>query len=447
MESKYLKCDCDVQNGEINTQEKTKFNAKDIYKSFFSVLKYSNYKVLKCSGLTFSINSLTRNIGSIITIIYFLIFLVFLIIYILKGINLLKADISKNIKEKQEIKEKIDNFKYINFKDFKYKQKIEPINKAKENIITKSKKKHLQFIIFTSPPKKTIPKFKEIDFDSKNKFQNSNNKNNNILITTKRNSLNNINNKKKNKENSNINNQIFNAIQINEKERDVLDNYELNNLEFDEAKKFDKRNFLEIYFSLLKREHLIIFTFITKDDHNIMIVKFSRFIFLLCTDMAMNVFFFSDETMHKMFLDYGKYNFIQQIPQIVYSTIISNLLEIFLCYLSMTDKHYYLIKDTKKISRNSLVGIIKYIQIKIAFYFGFTSLMFIFYWYLITCFCAVYQNTQTAFIKDSLLSFLLGNLIPFVIYLFPALFKIISLKTKIFSLECIYKFANIIPFF
>ena len=166
-------CSSDL-NSEINTQEKTKFNAKDIYKSFFSVLKYSNYKVLKCSKLTFSINSLTRNIGSIITIIYFLIFLVFLIIYILKGINLLKADISKNIKEKQEIKEKIDNFKYINFKDFKYKQKIEPINKAKENIITKSKKKHLQFIIFTSPPKKTIPKFKEIDFDSKNKFQNSN---------------------------------------------------------------------------------------------------------------------------------------------------------------------------------------------------------------------------------------------------------------------------------
>ena len=178
-----------------------------------------------------------------------------------------------------------------------------------------------------------------------------------------------------------------------------------------------------------------------------MIVKFSRFIFLLCTDMAMNVFFFSDETMHKMFLDYGKYNFIQQIPQIVYSTIISNLLEIFLCYLSMTDKHYYLIKDTKKISRNSLVGIIKCIQIKIAFYFGFTSLMFIFYWYLIACFCAVYRNTQIAFIKDSLLSFLLGNLIPFVIYLFPAFLRIISLKTKIFSFECIYKFGNIIPFF
>ena len=34
--------------------------------------------------------------------------------------------------------------------------------------------------------------------------------------------------------------------------------------------------------------------------------------------MAMNVFFFADETMHKIFLDYGKFNFIQQIPQVIY---------------------------------------------------------------------------------------------------------------------------------
>ena len=61
--------------------------------------------------------------------------------------------------------------------------------------------------------------------------------------------------------------------------------------------------------------------------------------------MTMNVFFFSDETMHKMFLDYGKYNFIQQIPQIVYSTIVSNLLELLLCYLSLTDKYYYQLKN------------------------------------------------------------------------------------------------------
>ena len=115
--------------------------------------------------------------------------------------------------------------------------------------------------------------------------------------------------------------------------------------------------------------------------------------------------------------------------------------------MSLTDKHYYQIKDAKKITKNSMIGIIKCIQIKIGFFFVFTSLMFIFYWYLITCFCAVYQNTQIAFIKDSFFSFLLGNLIPFVIYLISTLLRIISLKSNKLKFECIYQLSNIIPFF
>ena len=34
--------------------------------------------------------------------------------------------------------------------------------------------------------------------------------------------------------------------------------------------------------------------------------------------MTLNVFFFEDETMHKLFLNFGKYNFIQQIPHMIY---------------------------------------------------------------------------------------------------------------------------------
>ena len=60
--------------------------------------------------------------------------------------------------------------------------------------------------------------------------------------------------------------------------------------------------------------------------------------------MAMNALFFTDETMHKLYLSYGKYDFVQQIPQIVYSTILSQLIEVFLCFLSLTDRAFYQIK-------------------------------------------------------------------------------------------------------
>ena len=163
--------------------------------------------------------------------------------------------------------------------------------------------------------------------------------------------------------------------------------------------------------------------------------------------MVLNVFFFADETMHTMYLDYGKYNFAQQIPQIIYSSIVSQLIEVFLCYLSYTDKHYYQIKNLSKENRPYVFKIIRCITLKILFFYIFTLLVFIFGWYTVTCFCAVYENTQIAFIKDSLTSFGLGLLYPFILYLFPSILRKISLKYCNGKLSFIYSLSDIIPFF
>ena len=178
-------------------------------------------------------------------------------------------------------------------------------------------------------------------------------------------------------------------------------------LDYEEAVKLGRRTFIQIYFATLKREHIILFTFFSWNDYNLFYIKLARFIFLISTDISMNIFFFSDDSMHKLFLNYGKYNFIQQIPQIVYSTIISQILEVFLCYLSMTDKYIYRIKNLKYTSKDA-IRIFKCLNLKLLFFFGFIFIMFTFYWYSVSSFCAVYENSQITFIKDSFLSFFLG---------------------------------------
>ena len=166
--------------------------------------------------------------------------------------------------------------------------------------------------------------------------------------------------------------------------------------------------------------------------------------------MAMNVFFFSDDSMHRIYIDYGKYNFIQQIPQIIYSTTLSQILEVFLCYLSLTDKHFYQIKDLEgeDINKAIIFKILRCIKYKMLGFFSFTLILFIFYWYFISSFCSVYQNTQVAFIKDSFSSFLTGLLYPFALYLFPTILRIIALKDVVKKrFKCIYKLSEIIPIF
>jgi len=248
------------------------------------------------------------------------------------------------------------------------------------------------------------------------------------------------------------NNQSKNKLEkvenMDKKEEEKLSDFELNDLEYMEAIELDKRPFSQIYWSTLKRKHIILFTFFSWDDYNIIYVKIVRFIFLLSTDMAMNVVFFSDDSMHKIYLNYGKYDFVQQIPQIVYSTAISQLLEVFLCFLSLTDKYFYQIKNLKNDKhRNDIIfRNFRCIKIKLIIFYVFNFILLAFYWYFISAFCAVYQNTQIIFNKDSVSSFFTGLLYPFVLYLIPSLLRIfVLINGKKMRLNFIYKLSDIIP--
>ena len=174
---------------------------------------------------------------------------------------------------------------------------------------------------------------------------------------------------------------------LNKQRREYSD-YELNELEYEEAIKLDKRSLFKIYWQTLQREHLIFFTFFNCNDYNLLSVKISRFVFLIVGDMALNVFFFSDDSMHKSFLTYGKYDFIQQRPQITYSTIISQIIEVFLCFLSLTDKYIYEIKSNLiRGKKRDIKKIIKCMIIKLIMFFIFVLLFFGIYWYIISIFC------------------------------------------------------------
>ena len=483
IENKLLKCDCDISNSEINTNNIKKFSKKSLYESFYDTLKYSNYKVLKCYKLAFHKNSVTVNKGSIIAIVYFLIYLIFLILYCYKGIEQLKIDIQKIIMKNKNInkinsplnKDEDNNPKEKDFlnlnnnNDIHKKESNQNIiiyennensqntvynlrNQNKSKTSNKNEKSTSKYInTFLNIPPKKQKTSKDILFSKTNKK--SKHKRKHFKNLTQRISVQNliIANKvqfsDKHIENIQEENQNKNLKFNDSNQEGKLDDFELNDLEYEEAIKLDKRNFIDIYWSIIKREHIIFFTFFRGNDHNLIPIKLSRLIFSICTDMAFNVFFFEDETMHKMFLDYGKYNFYQQIPQIIYSTIVSQIIEVYLCFLSLTDTYYYQIKKLDFNSRNNIEKIIKCIKIKLVFYFISTFLMFAFYWYTIACFCAVYVNTQTAFITDSISSFGLGLLYPFGLYLFPSLLRLISLRATNSRLAFLYKLSDIIPIF
>jgi len=228
------------------------------------------------------------------------------------------------------------------------------------------------------------------------------------------------------------------------------DDFEFNSMEYLNALESDNRKFFRVYWSLIKREHLIIFTFCSSNDYNIFSVKLSKLFFLICTDMALNMFFFSDESMHNIYQSGGKYNFIEQIFELIISTIVSQTLQIFLNYLTMTDIDYYRIKGLNKnnMKKETIFSIIRCSKCKIIIFYIFTFILFLFYWYVVSSFCAVYENTQIIFITNSIASFAMGLIYPFILYIIPTGLRLLALSSKIKkNLKFIYFLSNIIPFF
>ena len=103
-----------------------------------------------------------------------------------------------------------------------------------------------------------------------------------------------------------------------------------------------------------------------------------------------------------------------------------------------------LIKE-KNINKKQSLPIIKCVKYKIIIFYVFTFLLFMFYWYFISAFCAVYENTQRIFITDSITSFLMGLLYPFILYLAPSGLRLLSLRKK--DLNFAYSLSDKIPFF
>ena len=157
-------------------------------------------------------------------------------------------------------------------------------------------------------------------------------------------------------------------------------------------------------------------------------------------------FFFSDDTMHKINEDKGAYNILFQIPQILYSSVVSAVINMILKILSLSEKNILSIKETKdlRIAMKKSQSIAKCIIIKFIIFFILSNILLLFFWYFISCFCAVYTNTQMILIKDTLLSFGLSMLYPFGLNLLPGMFRIPALRSKSKDKKLLYQISGLV---
>ena len=115
-------------------------------------------------------------------------------------------------------------------------------------------------------------------------------------------------------------------------------------------------------------------------------------------------------------------------------------------YLALSENDIIYLKNIPKVkyieNKNRIISRLK---IKFIFFYLIGLLFLAMFWYYVSVFCAVYINTQILLIKDTAITFFFFLTYPFILYLFPACFRIPAIRCK--NGICLYKFSKIIEFF
>ena len=410
-------CECEIKI-KIPLFSDIVINKDKLYKKFYDVKSYINLNVMKCSKVLFTKEGLIRNIGSYIILGIIILYFISLFIFLITGYNNIhsKIIIIKNMNQSKNKNVLTTNNK--NNKKRKIKIKNGKIKKFKTK--TPSKKYKLEIKKKIKNNISSIQTNGYIPDNNSSKIKLKNKKDPRLKATFIKNNE--------------------NYFKYND--------FEINSLDYKSALLIDKRSYCEYYLSLIRLKHLIIFCFYTYKDYNSKIIKIFLFLFLFSLYLTVNSLFFDDSTMHKIYEENGKFNFIYQIPKIIYSSLICSIVNLIVTKLSLTERNIigFKLRLNSINKEGEYINLIKCIKIKFTLFFIVSFLFLIFFWYYVSCFCAIYKNTQLHLIKDSIVSLGLTMIYPFVLYLFPGIFRISSLKDKNKNKECAYKISKAFQF-
>jgi hypothetical protein len=344
-ETKNSICECEIKN-EI-TIFNIKIDTERLYNQFTG-LTSSNIDIIKCYYLLFKKENYIYNIGFYIILCIIILFCIGAIIFIVKGYNSLVKKIDIIIKNNHLQKSKPLKAKtHMNKKRRGIKRKKGKIKSKKKNNPPIKREKN----------KNKKEKNKEFDLNNESKsIRKLNNKNNESFvkeINNKERKISKRNTRRKCQKNVINKSKLVTDVSYSKKNslnssKIYLNDFELNRLQYKDAIKYDKRIYMQYYWSLLKIGDLLLFAFVRNNDYNSNIIKISLFFFSFSLYYTVNALFFTDSTMNKIYDDNGQYDFIYQIPKIIYSNLICTIINLIVRILSLSEKDILSIKIIRK---------------------------------------------------------------------------------------------------
>ena len=485
-----ITCDCRVKTN-ISLDNITEHLIKYDEKS-------NNFQIIKCYKLVFSLKGKSFNIGFWIFLILVTAHIPLLIIYFYKGFKPIRQYIyqemvlngyikQKNFKDKNGENKKGEKKSKINGKNKKKEKRNNKINGQNKNKKNKKKKKKNKKnknleetsrkylgdnnILLNLNENNNIKNIhiqtnkKSNNFNSKIKKSNKSKNMNKIptgvnIKLTKHKNLNKLLTKKQ-RSNSKLYN--LNIINVNLNDKDKT--YEpkeskqiLNNYSFEQAIKHDYRSICLIYYIILLSKQAIFHAFLFKSPLEPFSLRLCLLIFIYSSDLALNALFYLDDKIsekYKYAQNFFLFAFSNNITVILLSTLAGFLFMTLFINLSNStnemrnvfreeeikltkNKKYKVSEKRKKEIVSEIEKILKRFKIKLIILIIIEFSLMLFFWYYVTAFCHVYNNTQYSWLFDSFLSILSRTVIDFLFPMGLAKLYRMAIESNVY---CLYKIA------
>ena len=242
----------------------------------------------------------------------------------------------------------------------------------------------------------------------------------------------------------------------------LTSNYIIDNYDYDEAIKYDKRSYCRIFFIVLIAKQNILNMFFINPPLKLKPIRICIFIFNFACDLALNALFYLSDNISYKYHYTGIYRelyvLVNNITISLTSAIVSFILLFFFESLTEStekikqlfrkqdnllkkDENYKVSKKTKREIKNKIIKIMKCYRIKIIVFIILEFIFMIFFFHYVTAFCEVYKKTQINWFLDFVSSYLISLAVILGISIICSILYKLSILYKI---KPLYKFIRYI---
>ena len=224
---------------------------------------------------------------------------------------------------------------------------------------------------------------------------------------------------------------------------------DLDDLEFDDAIKYDQRSLDDFLSERLKEKQIIMNTFYYKENLRPMSIKIVLFLINIDLYFIINGLFFSEEYLSQLFNSNEEDSFFSYFPRSIsryfYAVIVGYIIGIIIDCIFIEERKvkriYLREKDDYIQLKYEISVIIQSIKKRYNVFIFLCLFISVISWYYVSCFNNVYPRVKIEWIKSSITLILIMQILSIILVLFEGLLRFLSFKYKS---EKLYKIKQII---